>query len=102
MIDHMIKYSMNKKRLDLRDCLHAFTLRNKCPLRVRLPYAVFRQVGAHLWHEGSAGGLSGIRTHNLLTLACLEVQALPLSYHLLLDDRNYVLRLLRPCHLAMP
>ena len=45
--------------------------------------SVFRQVGAHPWHEGPAGGLSGIRTHNLLTLACLEVQALPLSYLLL-------------------
>ena len=31
--------------------------------------SVPRQVGAHLWHEGPAGGLSGIRTHNLLTLA---------------------------------
>mgnify|MGYP001793048238 CR=1 FL=1 len=40
----------------------------------------FRQVGAHLWHKGPAGGLSGIRTHSLLMLACLEVQALPLSY----------------------
>ena len=30
------------------------------------------------------GGLCRIRTHNLLTLACLEVQALPLSYLLLL------------------
>ena len=54
--------------------------------------SVFRQVRAHLWHEGPAGGLSGIRTHNLLTLACLEVQALPLSYLLLLgiqESRYY-------------
>ena len=36
--------------------------------------SVFRQVGADLRHEGPAGGLSAIRTHNLLTLACLEVQ----------------------------
>ena len=41
-------------------------------------------VGAHLWHEGLAGGLSGIRTRNLSTLVCLEVQALPLSHLLLL------------------
>ena len=47
--------------------------------------SVFRQVGAHLWHEGPAGGLSGFRTYNLLTLACLEVQALPLSHRLLLS-----------------
>ena len=46
--------------------------------------SVSRQVGAHLWHEGPAGGLSGIQTDNLLTLACLEVQALPLSYLVLL------------------
>ena len=45
----------------------------------------FRQGGAHLWHEGPAGGLGGIRNYNLLTLARLEVQALPLSYLLLLD-----------------
>ena len=48
--------------------------------------SVFRQVRAHLWHEGPAGGLSGIRTHNLITLACLEVQALPLSYLLHYGD----------------
>ena len=46
--------------------------------------SVSRQVGAHLWPEGPVGGLSGIRTHDLLTLACLEVQALPLSNLLLL------------------
>ena len=52
-------------------------------LRARLPYAaarllsVYRQVGAHL-------GPSGIWTHNLSKLACLEMQALPLSYLLLL------------------
>ena len=44
---------------------------------------VSRQFGAHLWREGPAGGLSGIQTHNLLALACLEVHALPLSYLLL-------------------
>ena len=35
-------------------------------------------------HSGPAGGLSGIWTHNLSTIACLEVQALPRSYLLLL------------------
>ena len=42
------------------------------------------QVGAYLWHKGPAGGLSGLRSHNLSTLACLEVQVLPLNYLLLL------------------
>ena len=46
--------------------------------------SVSRQVGAHLWHEGPAGALGGIQTHNFSTLACLEVLALPLSYLLLL------------------
>ena len=46
--------------------------------------SVSRQVGAHLWHEGPAGGLIGIESHNLSTLACLEVQTVPLS-HLLLS-----------------
>ena len=57
-------------------------------LRATLPYmvpgarllSVSRQVGAHTWPEGPAGGLSGIRIH---TLVCLEVQALPLTYLLL-------------------
>ena len=62
-------------RLKSRVCLHAFTLRNKRALRVKLPYA---------------GGLSGIRTHNLLTLVCLEVQALPLSHLLLLSTKNVI------------
>ena len=39
-------------------------------------------------HEGPAGGVSGILTRNLSTLACLEVQALPLSYLLLLGYLN--------------
>ena len=52
-------------------------------MRARL-LSVSRQVGAHLWHEDPARGLSGIRTHNLLTLTCLEVQTLPLSYLLVL------------------
>ena len=34
---------------------------------------VSRQVEVHLWHEGPAGRLSGIRTHNLLTRMCLEM-----------------------------
>ena len=38
------------------------------------------QVGAHLWHEGPVGGLSGIPTHKLSTLPCPEAQALPLSH----------------------
>ena len=45
--------------------------------------SIFRQVGAHLWHKGPAGELRGIQTREFLTLACLEVQALPLSYLLL-------------------
>ena len=60
-----------------------------------------RQVGAHLWHEGPAGGISRIRTHNLLTLACLEVQALPLSYLLLLTYywlTSYVMSMENLCH----
>ena len=43
-----------------------------------------RQVGAHLWHKGPARGLNGSQTHNPSTIACLEVQAPPLSYLLLL------------------
>ena len=42
-----------------------------------------RRAGGHQWRDGPAGGLSGIRINNLSTLACLKVQALPLS-HLLL------------------
>ena len=35
--------------------------------------SVSRQVIAHMWHEDPTGGLRGIRTHNLSTLACLEM-----------------------------
>ena len=49
---------------------------------------VSRQVRAHLWHEGPAGGLSWIQTHNPSILVCLEVQALPLSHFLLLRQTN--------------
>mgnify|MGYP001795623537 CR=1 FL=1 len=45
--------------------------------------SVSRQVGAHPWYDGPAGGLSGILTHNLSTLVFIEEQALPLSYLLL-------------------
>ena len=45
--------------------------------------SVSRQVRAHLWHVSPVRGFSGILTQNFSTLACLEVQALLLSYLLL-------------------
>ena len=87
-----------QKMASLSPCLRT---KKQSTLRARLPYmaarllSVSRQVGAHLWHEGPAGGLRGIRTHNLLSLACLEVQALPLSHLLLLaDDKDMKVRIL--------
>ena len=46
--------------------------------------SVSRQVGANMWYESLAGGLSGTLTHDLLTLSNLKVQALPLRYLLVL------------------
>ena len=58
-------------------------LRNEAAICGARLLSVSRQVRAHLWHEGPAGH-SGIQTYNLLTLARLEVQALPLRFLLLL------------------
>ena len=53
--------------------------------------SVSRQVGAHLWHECPAGGLSGILTHNLSTLSCHEVQTLQSNPLLIaLSTKNHV------------
>ena len=64
--------------VSLSQCLRT---KKESTLRARLPYAAARllsaglEAGAHLWPVDPAGGLSGIRTHNLLTVVCLEVQA---------------------------
>ena len=68
----------------------ACALINNSALRARLPYAVpgcSRFLGRSEHTCGTRAlqeDCSGILTHNISTLACLEVQALPLSYLLLL------------------
>ena len=57
--------------LKSRGCLTC--LRARPPIYGARLFSVSRQVGAHLWYEGPAEELSGIWTHNLSTLACLEV-----------------------------
>ena len=59
--------------------------------------SVSRQVRAHLWHKGPAGGLSRIRTHKRSTVACLEVPTLPLS----VSHSIYTLNLLFHIHTAI-